>query len=141
MYWTGAIIFLSIVVAPLLDRVRPPSFQRALARQLWRMAHLSMWIALGVLVASGVLLLYDQGQLNTGMLSASFIRSPMGMKLGLVGTAILLSFIHDFMAGPGARRTDARAIRDEPAFGVRALPWVIALSAIGISLLSIMMRQ
>lgn len=141
MYWTGAILFLALVATPIMNLVRPPSFQREISRRLWRMAHGSMWIAISVLVASGLFIMFRAGQLNASMLSRGFLLSTMGEKLLISSFMIGLSLLHDFYIGPGARLRDPKASTDPPGFVARLIPWLVGAGAIAATLLSVMLRE
>jgi uncharacterized membrane protein len=140
VYWTGSLLFLTLVATPLLTMVRPPSFERQLSRLFWQKAHVSMWIATVVLVVSGANFLREAGRLNASIVDLNFLRSSLGIKLMVVGAMIVLSLLHDQMLGPGARRKDPRDSTDPPGIVGKSVPWFLAAGAVAAFALSVLMR-
>jgi hypothetical protein len=140
MYWTGSIMFLAIVATPVIARIRPPSFQKTLARRLWQIAHLGMWAAVVVLLVTGAWLGRRSGLISSEALSIGFWLKPMGMKLLLVGAAVALSLAHDMLLGYGARLVDPKESTEPPGFWGMVIPGIIAACAVGIAALSYSLR-
>lgn len=141
MYWTGALLFLALVASPILELVRPPSFQRQLARRFWMVTHRSMWVAIGLLVFSGVFMLFRRGMLNASMLSMDFLLSPAGKKIGITVVMVFLSLLHDLFLGPGARLKDPKASTDPPGMISRVIPFLLAAGAISATLIALQLRE
>lgn len=109
LLWLGGMFFLAVVGAPVLRRVEPPKLRAELFRKLGEQFRTVGWIAIGVLVITGVVNLWFRGVLNGSALgSATFWASPYGRsltwKLGAVTTMLVVSAIHDFVHGPRASR-------------------------------------
>lgn len=107
VFWLGGILFLALVGAPILRAVEPPALRQELFRQLGTRFRVAGWIALGVLVATGLLNLHFRGLLDASVLgSARFWTEPYGralaVKLGLVTVMLVLQAVHDFGVGPRA---------------------------------------
>ena len=103
MFWLGGMFFLGVVGAPVLRRIEPPALRSQLFGALGRAFRTAGWVAITVLVATGVVNLYFRG-----LLSAALWRStPLLVKLAAVIVMIALSAVHDFWLGPAASRVDA----------------------------------
>jgi putative copper resistance protein D len=117
MLWLGGMLFLGVVGAPVLRAVDPPELRQRLFHQLGLRFRTVGWVAIGVLVATGSLMLYARGLLAwSGVLgSALFWRSTLGTalaaKLAAVVTMIVVSGVHDFLLGPAAGRAVAGSER------------------------------
>ena len=140
MYWTGAIMLLAIVASPLVDRIRPPSFQRTFARRLWQTAHLSMWVAIVILLGTGAYLARAAGLVGRDVITLGFWMRPIGIKLALVGAMIVLSLIHDMLLGHGARLVNPNESTEPPGFYGRIIPAVVAVGAAAIAIVSYTLR-
>jgi putative copper export protein len=89
--------------------VEPAELRAALFRQLGKQFRTVGWIAIAVLIATGLLNLYFRGLLTTSVLgSAAFWASSYGMalawKTGAVAAMLIVQGIHDFWLGPSASR-------------------------------------
>jgi uncharacterized membrane protein len=110
MLWLGGMFFLGIVGAPVLRDIEPPALRQRLFQELGSRFRRIGWIAIAVLVATGILNLHFRGWLRwTGVLAeGSFWRSATGealaTKLIVVALMISISAIHDFVHGPRAGR-------------------------------------
>ena len=98
--------------------------------------HRSMWIAIGIIIISGALMMYRRGQLGTQILSVEYLKSPMGNKIAITGAMIFLSLLHDLFLGPGARMRDPKASTDPPGIIGRAIPWLVAAGAVSAALIA-----
>lgn len=113
LLWLGGMFFLGLVGAPVLRAVEPPALRQRLFQALGLRFRTVGWVAIGVLVASGALLLQLRGLLRwDGVLGdAGFWRTGMGTALGAklaaVGVLLLVSAVHDFVLGPAAGRAQA----------------------------------
>lgn len=109
LFWLGGMFFLGVVGAPVLRRVEPAELRARLFRELGERFRWAGWIALAVLLATGVLSLHFRGMLSLELLgSADFWRSRYGtslaMKLASVVVMMALTAWHDFSLGPRASR-------------------------------------
>ena len=110
MLWLGGMFFLGIVGAPVLRSIEPPPLRQRLFQELGTRFRRVGWVAIGVLVTTGVLNLYFRGWLHwNGVLgSGDFWRSSVGHALAakLVAATLMISIsgIHDFIHGPRAGR-------------------------------------
>lgn len=126
--WIGGMLFIALVVVPVTRRILDPPQRARLAQEIGRRFRTVGWLALGLLVATGLLNLWLQPFL---------LASPrFHWKLGLVVLALILSAFHDFVLGPRAGRPGA-----DPSARVRA-SWVaranvlvvLAIVLLGLSL-------
>ena len=117
MLWLGGMLFLGVVGAPVLRAVEPPELRQRLFQQLGLRFRTVGWVAITVLLATGVLMLHARGLLVwSGVLgSGQFWRSALGValaaKLAAVVTMIVVSGVHDFVLGPAAGRATPRSER------------------------------
>jgi copper resistance protein D len=130
MLWLGGMLFLGVVGAPVLRAIEPPALRQGLFQQLGLRFRNIGWIAIAVLVVTGVLMLRARGLLQwSGVLdSPAFWRTSFGTalaaKLATVTTMIVVSAVHDFLLGPAAGRAtpgspDAIALRRRAALLAR----------------------
>ena len=117
MLWLGGMLFLGVVGAPVLRAVDPPALRQQLFQLLGLRFRTVGWIAIAVLLATGVLMLHSRGLLRwSGVLgSPAFWRTTFGValaaKLVAVVTMIAVSAVHDFLLGPAAGRATAGSPR------------------------------
>lgn len=109
LFWLGGMFFLAAVGAPILRKVEPPELRTMLFRRLGEQFRIVGWIAIVVLLITGVLNLHLRGLLSTATLgSGQFWGSRYGTwlawKLGAVAAMLILQAIHDFHIGPAATR-------------------------------------
>lgn len=110
LLWLGGMFFLGVVGAPALRSIEPPALRQRLFHELGLRFRDIGWIAITILVITGVLNLYFRGWLHwTGVLgSAAFWHTALGhalaAKLIAVLTMITVSATHDFLLGPAAGR-------------------------------------
>jgi len=97
MSWVGGMLFLSLVLAPIVkSRKAAPEFM-ALFRSAARRFRIVAWVAMGLLLTSGPMLLAHRGMGLTHPESWPFIVS---LKLGLVVLLLVLTLLHDLLLGP-----------------------------------------
>ena len=112
LFWLGGMFFLGVVGAPVLRAVQPPALRQKLFHDLGQRFRGAGWIAIGVLVATGLFILHARGLLHwSGVLGApAFWATTLGrslaVKLLAVTTMIVVSAVHDFVLGPAAGRTE-----------------------------------
>jgi copper resistance protein D len=112
MIWLGGMFFLGLIGAPVLRGVEPPTLRQMLFRELGLRFRTAGWIAIAVLVLTGIGNLQFRGWLHWegGLGSAAFWGTPLGTtlacKLAAVAVMIVVSAIHDFVVGPAASRAE-----------------------------------
>jgi uncharacterized membrane protein len=110
LFWLGGMFFLGVVGAPALRAVEPPAVRQRLFQELGRRFRGAGWIAIVILVITGLLNLHFRGVLHwDGVLGArAFWATPFGHalagKLLAVTAMIVVSGVHDFILGPAAGR-------------------------------------
>jgi uncharacterized membrane protein len=140
MFWLGGMFFLGIIGAPALRRVEPPSLRQSLFNEIGLRFRTAGWIAIGVLVVTGLLNLWFRNLLHwEGVLaSAAFWSTTLGRMLALkliaVSAMIVIAVIHDFGLGPAAARAEPGS---ETALTLRRrAAWLARINAfVGIILL------
>jgi uncharacterized membrane protein len=127
--WIGGMLFIALVLVPVVRRLPDERLRARLVQDLGYRFRAVGWIALGVLVATGLVNLW---------LTPFLLGSPrFHAKLLLVALALALSVLHDFVLGPRAGRPGA-----DPAARARA-SWLarvnvlvaLAIVMLGLSLL------
>ncbi len=97
MSWVGGMLFLSLVLAPIVkSRKAVPEFM-ALFRSAARRFRIVAWVAMGLLLTTGPMLLVHRGMTLTHPESWPFIVS---LKLGLVVLLLVVTLLHDLLLGP-----------------------------------------
>jgi copper resistance protein D len=112
LLWLGGMFFLAVVGAPVLRKVEPPELRAALFRQLGEQFRTVGWVAITVLLVTGLLNLHFRGMLSMATLgSPDFWGTRYGValawKLGAVAAMLIVQAIHDFHVGPAASRMNA----------------------------------
>jgi len=107
LLWLGGMFFLGVVGAPVLRRVEPPALRAALFKDLGLRFRGVGWIAIAVLLVTGVGNLWFRGLLSWAVLgSAQFWATSYGhvlaWKLVAVAAMLVISALHDFVLGPAA---------------------------------------
>jgi uncharacterized membrane protein len=135
LLWLGGMFFLGAVGAPVLRAIEPPALRQRLFHDLGSRFRTVGWVAIAVLVTTGITMLGMRGLLHwSGVLgSAGFWRTTFGTtlaaKLSAVVTMIVVSAVHDFLLGPAAGRAkpgspEAVALRRRAALLARANAFV-----------------
>ena len=121
-------LFVALVLVPELRRFDDPAFRRRVMHEAGLRFRVVGWIALGLLLVTGLA--------NLGLRPYLLTVPRFHLKLGLVLIALVLAGIHDFVVGPRAGRADA-----DPVMRVRAswlarvnLVVVLVIVALGLSL-------
>lgn len=109
LLWLGGMLFLAVVGAPVLRRVEPPELRARLFRRIGERFRTVGWIAIAVLVATGIANLHFRGLLRWEVLGdgafwAGSYGRALGWKLVLVAAMVSVSAVHDFVEGPRAAR-------------------------------------
>lgn len=144
MLWLGGTFFLAAVGAPVLRRLEPPALRADVFRRLGARFRAVGWVAIGVLIATGLLNLELRGLLDTETLfDPSFWGRPYGRtlvwKLALVTAMLVLSALHDFVLGPRAARLPPGG--PEAAAARRRAAWLARINAaLGVALVAVAVR-
>lgn len=144
MLWLGGMFFLAAVGAPVLRRIDPPSLRSELFRAFGARFRVVGWIAVGILLATGVLNLALRGLLDAETLGdAAFWSRPYGRalawKLGLVAAMVSLSAVHDFVLGPLSSRLVPGS--PEALAARRRAAWLARINAaLGVALVAVAVR-
>ena len=110
LFWLGGMFFLAIVGAPALRSIEPPALRQSVFRDIGMRFRTAGWIAISILLITGVLNLYFRGWLvwDHVLGSRTFWQTPSGRslacKLIAVTAMLIVSGIHDFILGPAAGR-------------------------------------
>jgi len=110
LFWLGGMFFLALVGAPLLRSVEPPEQRQRLFREMGLRFRSAGWIAIAILVLTGIANLHYRGwlQWDDVWASSAFWHTGVGhslaCKLIAVAAMIIVSAIHDFILGPAAGR-------------------------------------
>jgi uncharacterized membrane protein len=126
--WLGGMLFITLVLVPVLRRIGDSALRSELLGQVGRRFRSVAWVALGLLLASGVANLLARPWY---LKSAAF-----QVKLALVVLALILSVLHDFVLGPRANRSSAQG----PRRRVSVIARVNALVVLAIVLLGLALR-
>jgi uncharacterized membrane protein len=109
LVWLGGMLFLGLVGAPVLRAVEPPALRARLFHELGLRFRTVGWVAIGVLVATGLAMLHFRGWLPL-LDRPGFWRTTVGRalaaKLAVVTVMLVASAAHDFVLGPAAGRSD-----------------------------------
>lgn len=104
IFWIGGLLFLALAVVPVLRQpaFRPisPAFLEAVGLRFRTLG----WIAMGVLILTGLINLSARGVTLALLLDPAFWSGPFGRalagKLVAVSLVIVLNALHDFWIGP-----------------------------------------
>jgi uncharacterized membrane protein len=106
--WVGGMVFVALVLVPALRRPAPLENRVEIVQRTGVRFRRVGWIALGVLVATGVGNLWLRGIGPAELLSGAFWTTRFGkilaLKVALVAAMALSSVVHDFVVGPRATR-------------------------------------
>ncbi len=97
--WIGGMLFVALVLVPVARRLGDPALRARLFHETGVRFRAVGWIALGLLVLTGIGNLVERPYLLTV--------PRFHWKLGLVVLALILSVVHDFILGPRAGRPGA----------------------------------
>jgi uncharacterized membrane protein len=134
--WLGGLLFLALVASPVFRHRFSAEERSELLGQMGRKFRPYAWAALGVLVVTGLrramLVFGGLPELWEG-LSATPYGRILSAKLLLVGTLVVLQFVHDFLLGPRLARL--RRERSPGLARARAATIGLALGTVILSLL------
>ncbi len=104
--WVGSMIFFAVVVVPTLRKPETRASAPALIRAMGGRFRALGWIALSVLIVTGVFQIGFHGLGLSDLLSPTFRASLFGRalvhKLGLVVLVLIVSAAHDLLSGKRA---------------------------------------
>lgn len=115
--WIGGMLFIALVLVPITRRLEDQTLGARLVRETGLRFRTVGWIALGMLVVTGLLNLWMHPVL---------LSSPrFHWKLGLVILTLILSAFHDFVLGPraGAPARTPRPARVPPGSPASMSSW------------------
>lgn len=128
--WLGGMLFIALVLVPVARRVQDPHVRADLISQTGKRFRAVGWIALGLLVATGLTILSRRPWL---------LRAPaFQLKAALVVIALGLSVLHDFVLGPRVGKLPPRETAAR-----RRVSWIARLNmliAAAIVLLGLSLR-
>lgn len=142
--WLGGLFFLAAVGAPVLRRVEPVDLRARLFEKLGVRFRLVGWIAIAVLVLTGLANLHFRGFLRVEVLGdAGFWTHAYGRalawKLSLVASMAGLAALHDFALGPRASRLEPGS--PEALHARRGAAWLARVNTLlGILLIVVSVR-
>lgn len=120
--WIGGMLFISCVLGPYVRTIESVPEQMKHLSNLGRRFRDVGWIAIGLLLITGILNLAPQGLSLTLYGQGKFGKLLM-VKHGAVIVMIVLSILHDFVIGPRATATGQRSLR-------RQVVWLARLNLI-----------
>jgi copper resistance protein D len=125
--WVGGMLFVALVLVPVTRRLEDPALRRRLMHEAGMRFRGVGWVAIGVLVATGLVNIWLRPELLT--------LPRFWVKVVLVALAIALSGLHDFVLGPRAGQPDASpSIRPTASWLARVnLLLVLAVVYLGLS--------
>jgi copper resistance protein D len=109
LVWLGGMFLFALVGAPVLRTITSDALRAELFTKLGQRFRIVGWIAIAVLLVTGVLNLHFRGLLAWDVLaSREFWRTRFGsallFKLGAVAVMLVVQGVHDFHLGPAATR-------------------------------------
>jgi uncharacterized membrane protein len=124
--WVGGMLFIALVLVPVTRRLDDAALRTRLVQDTGRRFRTVGWIALGLLVATGLGSLV----LRPELLGAPRFRA----KLGLVVLALALGAVHDFVLGPRAGRPGAAPSARVRASWIARVNVLVALAIVALGL-------
>jgi uncharacterized membrane protein len=124
--WIGGMLFIALVLVPVTRRLADPALRARLVHDAGMRFRAVGWTAIGVLVGTGLLNLW---------MHPSLLSSPrFYWKVGLVGLALVLSALHDFVLGPRAGAPGAGASARVRASWIARLNVLVVLAVVALGL-------
>ena len=124
IFWVGGMLFLSLVAVPLLKREADPAQALRWFLNVARRFRTLVWIAISMLVFSGIFLLSNHVDFSVPLSSWPTL---LIVKLLLVVLLILTSVSHDRIIGPKVRVIKQRHSKEWTNLDrvlVRTAPWI-----------------
>jgi uncharacterized membrane protein len=107
MVWVGGMLFIALVLVP-VTRPMPPDKRGALLDAVGLQFRRVGWIAVALLVATGIANVAFRGITWEMALSGTFLEGRFGqvlaIKLGVVAVMVAITAYHDFILGPRSVR-------------------------------------
>ncbi len=134
MAWVGGMLFVSLVLVPGLRRLDDAGLQARLLSEVGRRFRTVGWVAIGMLVGTGVANAWGRWGLDA-LLTGAFWESQPGrlllVKLLVVAAMLVQSAAHDFVLGPRltARRRAGAATADLAGLR-RRVSWLARLNLV-----------
>lgn len=101
--WVGGVVFMGAVAVPAARKL-PDAQRREVTRRLGFAFRPVGWLALALLVSTGIYMMYAWGATVENVLDLSFFEAPhlrlLGYKLVAVLIMLVVSGIHDWYLGP-----------------------------------------
>ena len=108
--WVGGVLFMGMIAVPTAKKLNDEQLRRKLLDVMGRRFRPVGWTALGLLVATGIYLMWHWGARWETVLDLSFFEHDHGRMLGykllLVLPMLVISALHDFWLGPRATDSD-----------------------------------
>jgi len=124
--WVGGMLFIALVLVPVTRRLEDAVLRTRLVQDTGRRFRTVGWIALAVIVATG---------LGNLALRPELLWAPrFHAKAGLVLLALALGAVHDFVLGPRAGRPGADPSARARASWVARINVLIALAIVALGL-------
>jgi copper resistance protein D len=126
--WIGGMLFIALVLVPVTRGVEDAALRRRLVQAVGRRFRTVGWIALVLLVLTGLV--------NLALRPELLGLPRFWAKAALVAVALGLSAVHDFVLGPRAGRPDLHpAARAQASWLARAeIVVVLVVVALGLAL-------
>jgi putative copper resistance protein D len=131
--WIGGMIFLSLVLVPEFRRAGLVGERLVIFRAVARRFRALVWLAMALLIGSGVILLGQRGLVFT---KPSSWPGPFQVKLVLVAGLVGLTLSHDLFLGP-RQATESSAMQNDAVawftrFLFRFIPRLALLLALAV---------
>ncbi|MGQ0695110.1 MAG: DUF4149 domain-containing protein [Nitrospiraceae bacterium] len=142
--WIGGMTFLSFVLAPLVRKGSATPEFMAIFLSAARRFRIVVWLAMGVLLATGLILL---SQRHIDFMNPATWSPIVTLKLGLVALLILLTLLHDLALGPWVSEIStipesARTRREHNlVWTARWLPRLSLLIALAVILVALVLAR
>jgi copper resistance protein D len=124
--WIGGMLFIALVLVPVTRRVDDIALRRRLVQAVGRRFRTVGWIALVVLVLTGLA--------NLALRPELLGLPRFWVKATLVTLALVLSGVHDFVLGPRAGRPDLYSAARAQASWLARAEVVVVLAIVGLGL-------
>jgi uncharacterized membrane protein len=124
--WVGGMLFIALVLVPVTRRLDDAALRTRLVQDSGRRFRTVGWIALAVVVATG---------LGNLAFRPELLGAPrFWLKAALVALALLLGAVHDFVLGPRAGRPGAPPSARARASWIARLNVLVALAVVALGL-------
>ena len=124
--WVGGMVFVALVLVPVTRGLEDPGLRRRLMHEAGVRFRLVGWLAIAVLLATGLLNIWLRPELLT--------LTRFWVKVALVALAIVFSVLHDFVLGPRAGRPDASPLMRPAASWIARVNILLVLAVLYLGL-------